>query len=82
MNPADREQVRNETIDELCDWLIGCIEQVDHASDVYKACLAMANGMRKKKTAPIGVVTIPAGGVGGDEPPSHEGQHYPLSSRR
>jgi hypothetical protein len=70
MNPADREQVRNETIDELCDWLIGCIEQVDHASDVYKACLAMANGMRKKKTDPTGVAQQAA-----------EGQHYPLSQR-
>lgn len=70
MSPEDREQARNETIDELCDWLIGCIEQVDHASDVYKACLAMANGMRNKKTASDGVAHQAA-----------EGTHYPLSQQ-
>jgi len=71
MTPADREQVRNETIDELCDWLVNCIEQVDHASDVYKACLAMADGLRKKKTGPALDLAHQAA----------EGQHYPLSHR-
>jgi len=69
MNSADREQVRNETIDELADWLDSCIEQVDHADNVYKACKAMVNGMRKKKTDPQNIQRQAA-----------EGTHYPLSS--
>jgi hypothetical protein len=46
----EREQVRNETIDELCDWLTACLSQVDRNSETYKACTAMVGGMRKKKT--------------------------------
>ena len=45
-----RQRIRNETIDELCTWLHGCIENVDHNSEVYKACSAMVNAMANKKT--------------------------------
>jgi len=69
MNTADREQVRNETIDELADWLDACITQVDPNSDVHKACSAMVRGMRGKKTNPLDVARQAA-----------EGTHYPLSS--
>jgi hypothetical protein len=47
-----RRQVRDETIDEMCDWLGSCIEGVDHDSEVYKACAAMVKAMRGKKTQP------------------------------
>jgi hypothetical protein len=46
-----KQQVRNETIDELCDWLTSCIESVDHNTETYKACTAMVNAMRGKKTS-------------------------------
>jgi len=54
-NPRDFEAlvkrgIRNETIDELCDWLASCIETVDHNTETYKACTAMVNAMRGKKT--------------------------------
>jgi hypothetical protein len=53
--PRDYEEfvragIRNETIDELCDWLDSCIEAVEHNSEVYKACTAMVKAMRGKKT--------------------------------
>lgn len=50
MTPEERRQARNETIDELCDWLQSCVEAVDHGSEVYKACTAMVSAMRGKKT--------------------------------
>ena len=51
MTPDEKTQVRNEAIDELCDWLASCIEAVDHSSEVYKACTAMVAAMRGKKSA-------------------------------
>lgn len=50
MTSEERQQVRNETIDELCDWLHSCLEQVDKGSEVFKACTAMVNAMRGKKS--------------------------------
>ena len=50
MTPEEKIHVRNQTIDELCDWLEGCIAQVDHDSEVFKACSAMVAHMRTKKT--------------------------------
>ena len=50
MTPEEKRAVRNETIDELCDWLHSCIEQVSHDTEVYKACSAMVNAMRGKKS--------------------------------
>jgi hypothetical protein len=44
------EEIRNQTIDELCDWLESCIEHVDHDTEVYKACASMVGAMRGKKT--------------------------------
>jgi len=49
-NAEARRQVRNETIDELCDWLASCIESVDHDTEVYRACSAMVAAMRGKKS--------------------------------
>jgi hypothetical protein len=49
MTPEEKKQVRNETIDELCNWLESCIASVDHNSETYKACTAMSNAMRGKK---------------------------------
>ena len=46
-----KKQARNETIDELCDWLASCIEHVDHNTEVYKACTALVAAMRGKKSA-------------------------------
>jgi hypothetical protein len=48
---ALRKRVRNETIDELCDWLASCIQHVDRDTEVYKACDAMVHAMRGKKSA-------------------------------
>ena len=45
-----RAQVRNETIDEICDWLHSCVEAVDHNTETYMSCSAMVNAMRGKKT--------------------------------
>ena len=50
MTPEEKKQVRNETIDELCSWLESCISQVDHNTETFKACTAMANAMRGKKS--------------------------------
>lgn len=50
MTPEEKTHVRNETIDELCDWLDSCIAQVDHNTEVYKACSSMVAHMRTKKT--------------------------------
>jgi hypothetical protein len=47
-----RAEVRNQTIDEMCDWLDSCIESVDHNDNVYKAGKAMVNALRGKKTTP------------------------------
>jgi hypothetical protein len=63
-----RQQIRNETIDELCTWLHSCIENVDHSSEVYKACTAMVNAMQGKKTQ-----------TGAQVDP--HATHYPLSHR-
>ena len=49
MTPQEKTQVRNQTIDELCDWLDGCIHQIDEG-EVRKACLAMVGAMRAKKS--------------------------------
>jgi hypothetical protein len=45
----ERKQVRNQTIDELCNWLDGVIEQVDHKTEGYKFGKAMVGGMRQQK---------------------------------
>lgn len=49
MTNEEKQYVRNETIDELTNWLDSCIAQVDHNSEVFKACTAMSNAMRGKK---------------------------------
>jgi len=70
-----KQQIRNETIDELCDWLASCIEAVDHNTETYKACTAMVNAMRGKKTsdtATLGTAVASDGSVV---------THYPLSNR-
>jgi hypothetical protein len=75
MTPDEKAQVRNETIDELANWLDACIEQVDHSADVYKACKAMVNGLRGKKTpdtAALGTGLASDGAVV---------THYPLNQR-
>lgn len=50
MNDAEKEQVRNDAIEEMCVWLEGCIAQVDHKSETFLSCTAMVRGMRNKKT--------------------------------
>lgn len=50
MTPQEKMKVRNETIDELCNWLDSCIAQVDRDSEVFKACSAMVAHMRTKKS--------------------------------
>jgi hypothetical protein len=75
MTPEEKNQVRNETIDELCTWLRSCIEHVDHDSEVYKACHAMVNAMQGKKTpntATLGTHVASDGSVV---------THYPLSRK-
>ena len=70
-----RQQVRNETIDELCQWLHSCLAQVDPNSEVYKACTAMVNAMAGKKTsdtASLGTTVASDGSVI---------THYPLSRK-
>lgn len=49
MTPEEIKKIKNDTIEEMCTWLTGCIEHVDHDTDVYKACLAMVGGMRGRK---------------------------------
>lgn len=89
MTPGEKRQIRNETIDELCDWLVSCIEHVDHSSEVYRACLAMVTAMRGKKTsdtATLGTVIASDGRVLTQYPASDgvvtdDGSvvtHYPL----
>jgi len=73
LTAEERNKVRNETIDELTNWLQSCIEQVDHSSEVYKACSAMIKAMQAKKqpdTASLGTVVKQSGEVV---------THYPLS---
>ncbi len=50
MIPEEKRQVRNETIDELYEWLHKVVESLDHDTEVYKACSAMANAIRGKKS--------------------------------
>jgi hypothetical protein len=53
MTPEEKNQVRNDTIDELCNWLDSCIASVDHNSETFKACTAMSNAMRQHKTQEV-----------------------------
>ena len=76
MTPEEKNQVRNETIDELCTWLHSCIESVDHNTETYKACTAMVNAMQGKKTpitATLGTSVASNGEVV---------THYPLGGRK
>lgn len=50
MTDAEKQQVRNETIDELTNWLQSCIETLDHKDPVYLGCTAMVKAMIGKKT--------------------------------
>ena len=88
MTPDEKTQVRNEAIDELCDWLHTCIEAVDHSSETYKACTAMVVAMRGKKTSRPLVAPNEAGTVTScfttDSTPDTSypnEKHYPLSNR-
>jgi hypothetical protein len=49
MTNQEQVQVRNQTIDELCDWITSCLTHVDPNSETHKACTAMVNGMRTQK---------------------------------
>jgi hypothetical protein len=49
MTGKEQRQVRNATIDEMCDWLMSCVQHVDQETEVYKACFSMVTAMRKKK---------------------------------
>ena len=70
-----QRKIRNETIDELCNWLTSCIESVDHNTETYKACTAMVTAMRGKKTATLDaeLASNESGGVV---------THYPLHRNR
>ena len=68
MTEADRQQVRNDAIEEMCTWLESCLAQVDPKSETYQSCTAMVRGLRNKKTA---VATE-----------ALQGQHYPLTKPR
>ena len=65
MTPTEKAQVRNDTIDELCNWLDSCIEAVNHEDNVYRACKAMVTAMRGKKSP--------------DDTRYPDEQHYPLN---
>jgi hypothetical protein len=70
-----RAQVRNETIDEMCDWLESCIKHVDINTEVYKTAAAMVSAMRGKKhpiTDTLGTKVNEAGEVV---------THYPVNHR-
>jgi hypothetical protein len=70
MTPDEKDQHRNEVIEEMCVWLEGCIAQVDHNSETFQSCSAMVRGMRNKKTAVAAA------------PETLQGQHYPLTKPR
>jgi hypothetical protein len=63
------EEVRNQAIDEMCDWLESCLQQVDHGSEVFKACTAMVRAMRGKKTVEPEPLPISMTQPGLHEPP-------------
>jgi hypothetical protein len=67
---AERQQVRNDVIEEMCSWLESCIAQVDHNSETFLSCTAMVRGLRNKKTA-----------VAPEPDLKLEGQRYPLSHK-
>lgn len=68
MTPEEIRKVKNETIDEMAQWLTSCIAHVDHDTEVYKACMAMVGGMQQRKEPD-------------PDEPGHEGQHYPLTHK-
>jgi hypothetical protein len=54
MTGREQRQVRNDTIEEMCEWLESCISKVDPESDVHTACGAMVKAMRAKKISEPG----------------------------
>lgn len=75
MTDLERAQHRNDVIEEMCNWLEGCIALVDHKSETYQSCSAMVAGMRNKKTAE------PDADPGRIVGKLIEGQRYPLTHK-